>query len=408
VILKNAGYKKSRNTVLRCFCLAIGISFLNPIFCQFKLSIQVKDIPASHTDQPIFVAGNFNGWEPGNVNYQLQQKNNIRSIEIKDLVAGTYEFKFTKGTWAGVEITAQGKDITNRSVKLVSDTVLAYSIGGWADDFAVLPKLHSASSNVRVLDSAFKMPQLNRQRRIGLYLPPGYKKSKKRYPVIYMQDGQNLFDEYTAAFGEWGVDESLDSLIAHGKPPCIIVAIDNGGEWRMNEYNPFEFTLKDSLKSKTFPPEGDEYLEFIAKTLKPFIDKHYRTKPSRENTIIAGSSMGGLISYYALLKYPKIFGKAGVFSPSFWTAEGIDHLTDSLSGALNAKIFFYMGEAEGADDVARMNHISETIGQKSFSMVCSVIDPDGQHNEQAWRKWFAEFYKWIMADGFNVINPAKN
>ena len=386
----------------------MGLSFLTPVFSQYKLYIQIQDVPALHADRPIFIAGNFNGWDPGNDNYQFQEKNNIRTIEIKELAAGTYEFKFTKGTWGGVETTVQGKDIANRSVKLNSDTVLSCSIAGWADDFAVLPKAHSTSQNIKILDTAFKIPQLNRQRRIWLYLPPGYKRSNKRYPVIYMQDGQNLFDEYTAAFGEWGVDECLDSLIAKGKPPCIVVGIDNGGEWRMNEYNPFEFTLKDSLRSKTFPPEGDEYLAFVAKTLKPFIDEHYRTKPSQENTIIAGSSMGGLISYYALLKYPEVFGKAGVFSPSFWTADGIDRLTDSLSDRLNAKIFFYMGEAEGADDVARMNHISETIGQKSSSMVWSVIDPDGQHNEQAWRKWFAEFYKWIMADGFNMINSSKN
>jgi predicted alpha/beta superfamily hydrolase len=155
-------------------------------------------------------------------------------------------------------------------------------------------------------------------------------------------------------------------------------------------------------------PEGDEYLKFITSTLKPFIDKHYRTLSLKENTTIAGSSMGGLISYYALLKYPKVFGNAGIFSPAFWTANGINDLTDSAGSKLNGKLFFYMGDAEGEEDVNRMNKIIDKIGKTSPAMICSVIDPEGRHNEQAWRKWFVEFYKWITADGFNIITIPKN
>ena len=118
--------------------------------------------------------------------------------------------------------------------------------------------------------------------------------------------------------------------------------------------------------------------------------------------------MGGLISYYALLKYPAVFGKAGIFSPAFWTASGIDGLTDSVGRKLNAKLFFYMGDAEGKEDVGRMNRISESLGRNSSATIYSVIDPEGKHNEQAWKKWFAEFYKWIMADGFNIITSSKN
>ena len=303
---------------------------------------------------------------------------------------------------------AGGADVANHAVKLIGDTTISYSIAGWADDFAALSKVHTASPNVQVLDTAFEIPQLYRHRRIWIYLPPSYRKSKKRYPVMYMQDGQNIFDEYTSAYGEWGVDECLDSLIAKGRSSCIVVGIENGSETRMNEYNPYEFTWKDSVTSRTFLPEGDEYLAFISNTLKPFVDKHYRTLPSRENTIIAGSFMGGLISYYALLKYPKVFGNAGIFSPAFWTASGIDNLTDSVGGKLDAKVFFYMGDAEGKEDVEKMNGIIEKIGKNSSALITSVIDPEGKHNEQAWRKWFAEFYKWIMADGFNVISNSKH
>ncbi len=394
--------------MLKCFCFSISILLLPPVFSQFKLTVILNEVPVSHTGACVFIAGNFNDWNPGNADYQLQEKGSIRLIELKGLPAGIYEFKFTRGAWEKVESKIDGTDVSNHKINLVSDTILTYSVAGWADDFTRFQKVHTVSPNVQVLDTAFKMPQFGRQRRIWLYLPPGYSKSKKRYPVIYMQDGQNIFDDYTAAYGEWGVDENIDSLIAKGRPGCIVVGIDNGGETRMNEYNPYEFTWKDSATSKTFLPEGDEYLAFVSNTLKPFIDKHYRTLPSRENTIIAGSSMGGLISYYAVLKYPQVFGNAGIFSPAFLTASGIDQLTESVGSKINAKLFFYMGDAEGKEDVDRMNLIAEKIGKNSSSMICAVIDPDGKHNEQAWRKWFAEFYKWVTADGFNVITNSQH
>lgn len=399
---------KAGNELLKCFCISIGILFSCPVFSQYKLTIRLGELPLSHHNDSIFIAGNFNGWNPGNFDYRLQEKDHERVIELKGLNAGIHEFKFTRGSWGKVETNASGTDIANHTINLSGDTIISYSITGWADDFAASSKVHTVSSNVQVLDTAFEIPQLNRHRRIWIYLPSSYGKSKKRYPVIYMQDGQNIFDEYTSAYGEWGVDETLDSLINKGRPACIIVGIDNGDETRMNEYNPYEFTWKDSAASKTFLPEGDEYLSFISNTLKPFIDKHYRTLRSRENTTIVGSSIGGLISYYALLKYPKVFGNAGIFSPAFWTASGIDNLTDSVGGKLDGKLFFYMGEAEGKEDVEKMNSIIEKIGKKSSAMITSVIDPEGKHNEQAWRKWFAEFYKWMMADGFNVITNSQH
>jgi predicted alpha/beta superfamily hydrolase len=111
--------------------------------------------------------------------------------------------------------------------------------------------------------------------------------------------------------------------------------------------------------------------------------------------------MGGLISYYAMLTYPNVFGKAGVFSPAFWTAPGIDQVTDSLASKTNGKIFFYMGELEGGTYVADMQRVADNIGRRSDAIIYTVIDPLSRHNEQAWRKWFAEFYRWTMGENFN-------
>jgi len=272
---------------------------------------------------------------------------------------------------------------------------------GWIDDYL---QPHTASNNVHILDTAFFIPQLNRTRKIWIYLPQDYDHSKKHYPVMYLQDGQTLFDKVTSAYGdEWGVDECLDSLIAKGKTASIVVGIDNGGETRMSEYNPYEFTWKDSTRSRTFLPEGNDYLLFLTQTLKPFIDKHYRTLPSRENTIIAGASMGGLIAYYAVLKYPAVYGKAGVFSPAFWTAPAIEAFTDSAGKKVDSKFFFYIGGKEGGRFIADMNEVAEKLGENSNSMIYTVVDAEGAHNENAWRKWFAEFYVWMMADGYNNV-----
>jgi metallo-beta-lactamase class B len=374
-------------------------------FAQFTLRIEITATPSAHKEDGVFVAGNFNKWNPGDNQYHFSGDNDKLVAEIKNLPPDTYRFKFTRGSWQKVESTSTGEDVENKLVQLSSDTTISYTVDGWLDDYAA-PKIHTASTNVHILDTAFFIPQLNRTRRIWIYLPNGYSSAKKHYPVMYLQDGQNLFDEVTSAYSnEWGVDECLDSLIAKGKPACIVVGIDNGGETRMNEYNPYEFIWKDSLQSKTFSSEGNEYLSFLTQTLKPFIDKKYRTLSSNENTIIAGSSMGALIAYYAVLKYPEVFGKAGVFSPAFWTAPEIKTFTDSVARKVSSKLFFYIGGKEGGKHIENMNQIAEKLGANSHAMIYTVIDEEGKHEEKAWRKWFAEFYKWMMADGYNnVIN----
>jgi predicted alpha/beta superfamily hydrolase len=365
---------------------------------QYSVVFKLGKYPVVHNNDTAFLAGNFNNWDAGNNAFRFLLTNENSFELILALPAGQYAYKSTRGNWSNVECLANGKDINNHTFQLTSDTTIEINIEAWKDDFTSVTKMHTASKQVHVMDTAFFIPQLNRSRRIWIYLPQGYENNKKQYPVLYMHDGQNIFDAYTSAFGEWGVDECLDSLIAIGKPACIVVGIDNGPQ-RMNEYNPFEF-------QNFGKGEADQYIEFLVQTLKPFIDKKYRTLSSKENTIIAGSSMGALIAYYAMLKMPAVFGKAGIFSPSFWTAPAINQLTDSLAAKLNSKFFFYAGEQEGDTILKDMKVIQESLGEKSQAMIYSVIDEKGIHNESAWRKWFPEFYNWIMADGFNYVIKA--
>lgn len=362
---------------------------------QYRVVFTVGKYPATHHTDTVFIAGNFNGWDPGNRAFHFLPANDNRFKLAVNLPAGNYAYKCTRGSWATVECAANGKDINDRAFHVTADTIINIDIEAWKDDAGAGERNHTASKQVQVMDTAFFMPQLNRTRRIRIYLPEGYEKSPKRYPVMYMHDGQNIFDAFTAYAGEWGVDECLDSLIKTGKQACIVVGIDNGSR-RLTEYNPFAFPEFGA-------GEGNQYLDFIVQTLKPFIDKHYKTWPSREHTIMAGSSLGGLISYYAMIKYPQVFGKAGIFSPAYWVAPDIYAFTDSMAAQVNGKFFFYMGGKEGNVYINEMLNLQERLGERSSAMIYSLVDDAGMHNENAWRKWFAEFYTWIMAEGFNSV-----
>ncbi len=381
--------------LLQCLTLSSNICI-----AQYSLKISVNAIPVLHKGDTIFVAGNFNGWNPSHKSYVLERQNGKLELIIPNLKAAVYEFKFTRGSWDKVSCTSAGTDVSNNSIQLSSDTTVTYGIEAWKDDFAKVERQHTASKNVSVIDSFF-MPQLNRHRRIWVYLPSSYHSTKKHYPVLYMHDGQNVFDDYTAGFGEWAVDEYLDSIMQNGRNECIVVAIDNGAK-RLNEYNPFD-------NERFGAGEGKLYAAFLVETLKPFIDKQYRTLKEKLHTMIAGSSMGGLISYYTQLAYPTVFGKAGVFSPAFWTAPGIIPATDSLAKRATGKFFFYMGGLEGEEYMNDMYDVMQVLGTKSSAFIYSVTDPEGQHNEAAWRKWFPEFYRFMMADWTNyVIRPNDN
>jgi len=373
--------------------VALLLSFSTFSFAQYKVTFLLKQPSLLHSMDHIFVAGNFNMWNPGDSSYQLKtQANGISTITFS-LPAGNYEYKFTRGNWQKGESDSAGKGTANRALQLHSDTTISVNILGWADDFKsnqiAAEKNHSASRNVKIMDTAFYIPELKRTRRIWIYLPPDYAHSKKRYGVLYMHDGQNLFDNATSYSGEWGVDEYLDSIFKKGKKEVIVVGVDNGLNKRMNEYNPWEF-------QNFGKGEGDQYVNFLVKDLKPFIDKHYRTLKNKSNTFIAGSSMGGLISLYAVLKYPQVYGGAGIFSPAFWTASGIDSMVIADAKKVNTRLFFYAGGKEGDSMVPDMKRIEKEFNERSASPLKEKIDEDAHHNEAAWRKYFPDFYEWAV------------
>ena len=368
------------------------------VTAQQKIKIEINSLPSNNPDNSsIFVAGNFNGWNPQNKNYQFQKNEKGYFLELS-LNEGSYEYKITRGGWDKVECTKEGKDVGNRTLKADAEATIEVSVEGWKDLFSSSsqPRKSTANKNVRVIDTAFFIPQLNRKRRVWIYLPLSYNSSTKKYPVLYMHDGQNVFDDATSFSGEWGVDEALDTLGLKYKE-CIVVGIDNGGDKRLNEYCPYDFNLGGiAANNRSNVGEGGKYVDFLAKTLKPYIDKKYRTLKDSKNTFMAGSSMGGLISMYALLKYPKVFGGAGVFSPAFWVGPKIFDDIKTKGKKVNAKIYFYAGDEEGESMVPMTLRAFNDMHRVSKSKMCEVIRAGGKHNEQRWRVEFPLFYEWLM------------
>jgi metallo-beta-lactamase class B len=267
----------------------------------------------------LYVAGSFNGWNPGSAAHALTRVADGTYEITLPAVTGSIDYKFTRGSWATVESAADNTDVANRRYTFgTAPAIVAHEIINWKDLGASSPPASTANANVQVMATAFAMPQLNgRTRRVWLYLPTGYADNPaRRYPVLYLQDGQNVFDAATSFSGEWGVDETLAQLQASGlsTAPCIVVAVDNG-TGRLDEYSPWR---NEQYKAGG---EGDKYVEFLVETLKPYIDANYRTEPGRASTGIGGSSMGALIATYAALKYPAVFGKVAAFSPAYWFAQ---------------------------------------------------------------------------------------
>jgi alpha-glucosidase len=255
--------------------------------------------------------------------------------------------------------------------------------------FFVLGNAQKSTASKHVSTFTIEAPQLKMTKKIWVYLPKSYDNSKKKYPVIYMHDAQNLFDATTSYAGEWNVDETLDNLNAE----VIIIGIEHGNDKRMEELTPFQHEKYGGGKA-------DAYLDFIVKTLKPKIDTEYRTKTNTKNTALFGSSLGGLVSFYAALKYPEVFGKVGCFSPSFWFNRKEILAMMEKTETFNTKIYFLCGDDEGDDDVINdLNAMERLVNSKRYE--CKkrnkkVIVKGGQHNEKLWREGFGNAYLWLF------------
>lgn len=221
-------------------------------------------------------------------------------------------------------------------------------------------------------------PQLANERRILVHLPDDYESSGLRYPVIYMHDGQNLFDPQTSFAGEWGVDDTLAALDDEGLA-AIVVGIPNMGERRLAEYSPFP-------DARLGGGDGEDYLDFIASTLKPLIDREFRTLPDRQHTGIIGSSMGGLISLYAFFHRPEVFGFAGVMSPSLWFGRGAIFGYLEEAPFVPGRLHLCVGTREGQGMVRNAQLLRDLLERRGYrpEQTLRYVEEEAEHHESAW------------------------
>ena len=379
-----------------CFILLItntGVS---------QVVIHIESIPPNTpVGSSIFLAGNINGWNPGDPNYELEVGlNGDYWIDITS-GSGTMEFKFTRGSWATVEGNENGNFLPNRTFTFGIADTLQLTILSW-EDLGGTGVNSSANEQVMIWDSAMYMPQLNRYRRIWVYLPQDYNTSVKNYKVLYMHDGQNVFDSYTSYIGEWEVDETLTEMENNGLETAIVVAIDNGTVHRIDEYSPF-------INASYGGGEGDEYLDFIINTLKPKVDSTFRTLSGPENTGIMGSSMGGLISHYAHFRNPEIFGRVGIFSPSFWFSDDFFSYTIAQGLTGSPRLFLLAGALE--TQIANCtNEMFDTLISIGFTEdeLKKMIIGDGEHSEWFWAREFEDAFVWLFNSSPQDINNELN
>ena len=247
-----------------------------------------------------------------------------------------------------------------------------------------LPKVH-------LISEEFEIPQLNKTRRIWALLPYDYEESGETYPVLYLQDAQNLFNEQ-AKYGNWEIDKKLAVMSEYKIGKIIVIAIEHAEQDRIKEYNVGKTILGVG--------QGKKYIRFITDTLKPFVDKTYRTKTEREHTGIGGSSMGGLVSIFSGLMYPEVYGKLMIFSPSLWVVPKMDFTNIDFSEPSDTKIYLYAGGDESATMIDHVKKFKKNMIQNEFvtsKMEINLsINSLGKHNETYWSDEFPKAIEWLF------------
>jgi predicted alpha/beta superfamily hydrolase len=360
----------------------------NPELRQIIVQVDVpRDTPA---DAQLFVAGDFNAWQPSNPMFRLTPMG-VASFRLAfQIDAAEARFKITRGSWESVECNPDGSPGTNHDwLADEIDEPVSVSVESWTDlnpaARQYLPR-HTITGDVRCVKDVYS-PQLENYRDLLVYLPPIYRHDpQRRYPVLYAQDGQNLFDDATAFADEWGVDETCERLANEEQIEFIIVAIPNYGRRRLFEYSPWHDGFANA------GGEGDAYTRFVIETVMPAVNSRFRTAQHVSATGIFGSSMGGLIALYAGLTRPDVFGCVGAMSPSLLFAGGkiIEHVENAPSSRPCVYLDCGSDEYPGlrsrsrrlVDATERMAHLLTARG----AQVKLVIAPGGRHQEADWAR----------------------
>lgn len=365
---------------------------------DFDFELTIRFECAGHTGDPVYLIGTLNDWRPEGVflGYIPEGQHKLK-VRIADVPEGPLEFRLSRGGWSAISCRTDGTTAAPFIADVKANTVSEVSVAAWSDDFPVA----ATAEQVYWLSEAFFFPELKAYRKVWVYLPKSYAYTgRKRYPVLYMHDGQHLFEE-AAAVGRkgpvgWQVDKAINAAAAE----AIVVAIAHGGgeRDRLHDY------VVEPV-SEMPEPAGREYLADIIHTLKPYVDAHYRTRADRRHTAMAGSSLGGLLSLYAGLMHADNFACLGVFSPSLWLDnKQVDAFIKASAETEQERqsYFLYGGSLENLkiQDIApvAMDKNIEAIGKllsgRLQANAAVDINPVGKHGTLYWQQAFPRFYEW--------------
>jgi predicted alpha/beta superfamily hydrolase len=355
----------------------------------------IKLTSLEQDDRPVFIAGNFNEWNPKHPDFEMKKTGDNSyefALDLTHWKKKKIKYKFTRGGWENVEIDRYGNITKNRKAK-VSFGLVTETVEKWRVNWA--PFKEAFYPKVELVSEAFEMPQLNRSRKVWALLPYDYYETNKHYPVLYLQDAQNLFNE-GSEYGNWEIDKKLSILAEYGRGDIIIIAVEHGDENRLKEYI---FGRNPLVKRG----EGKKHIRFVTDTLKPYIDKKYRTLPEREHTGIGGSSLGGLISIYGGFLYPEVYSKLMIFSPSLWAVPEISFPMLQFFNPFETKLYVYGGSREGSRMVAYIHEFvhrmqTESEGSHAELEFKVSINPKGEHNEFYWSQEFPVALEWLFFD----------
>lgn len=363
-----------------------------------RVTLVVTDVPEGTPDgATLTLASSLNDWNPTAPGFAFTAEADGTHTLTLELRAGTsFEFKLTRGEWDSVERTADGREKKNRTLDVTGDARVELRVERWLDSpGAVASQPSTMSGTVERLERV-RSPQLRNTRDLLVYLPPSYRTSEARYPVLYMLDGQNVFDVKTSSVAqEWRADETAEALAARGLE-VIIVAIPHGGAERAHEYVAFPTSFND------YKPKGEKHAAFVASTVKALIDRRYRTLPDAEHTGIAGSSFGGVASLYTALRHPEVFGFVGSFSPALWVADqSLFRFAQEHPAPRTLRAYLDMGDREGIGPAEKLYAIELTeemadLLHQQGAEVRFVRAENGWHNEDAWAQRFPAVLEWFL------------
>lgn len=369
---------------------------------ESTLTIKVTP-PADYTaSETIHLVGSFNEWAlEGEKAYPLKTDKGVLSATIPVTEKNVFFTLVKNNNWQLMPADEMAKSqCIYLHQNTGSDAEINLHIPLWTSDKPLKAAEPSLSGNI-VQHQDFTLPEFARSSDIYVYLPKSYQQNpSKTYPVLYMLDGQNIFDAHSAHSDEWRIDELLEELTAKGMlAEIIVVAVPNSAQ-RWVEYNPWDFKDRDG---KAAQGQGELTIRAIKDTLKPFIDSNYRTDPQPASTGLAGSSLGGLMAIYAALEHSDTFGFTAAFSPALAieNMDGKNVLFEAIkqhNNVGNSKIYFDIGQMEygNYDQIEELNNLLLKQGFKPENLKL-VKDDLGRHCEVDWSRRFPAALEWLRA-----------